>query len=390
MRRHAAFGTVLSTLLVSILTACGGSSGSPAPTSEEPDPTTLVGTYFMVSLSARYETEGSGEPVVSAGYGTATSDGRGTFTAESDSTRTYTGDPVLEPPGGTRPVPYAYEEDEEGNITFSVTLSDTVHVVGQGVVTADGSIAVFASLPPFPPGMSLLLRRDEAYSPASFTGEHQFVAWTTRSDGGTNTTSSGEASLSTPDALELDFEEENKEGDARAGAGLHAGGWETYGEGSLDMWMDAGPSTFTYRGGGGGEGTIQSLGGCLLRDHGPALWVLLRRATGLTRSSFNGRYRVVGLQHLLARSEYRSVLGTLSTDGEGLFQFSGRANVEGVSSLFAPLGGSYTLASDGTLSLPLVGSGMHVGALSASGDFAILAGSTTPGQPPGIFLLLRP
>ena len=217
MRWHSVSRTILSTLLVSILTACGGSSGTPA--SDEPDPTVLVGTYFHISLSAHYETEGSGEPVVSASYGTATSDGHGTFTTDGESTRTYTGDPVAEPPGGARPVPYAYEEDEAGNITFSVTQADTVLVVGRGVVSPDGAIAILSSLPPFSPSLSLFLRQDDAYSTDSFTGDHQFVAWTTRSDGGTNTTSSGEASLSAPDTLELTFEEENKEGEARPRGG---------------------------------------------------------------------------------------------------------------------------------------------------------------------------
>lgn len=126
----------------------------------------------------------------------------------------------------------------------------------------------------------------------------------------------------------------------------------------------------------------------------PCLLVLIRRSDSASASVLSGNYHIGAF---LADAgapppHFSSFTGTRSADGVGTVTTNagGTINIDGVVGSFpaAMTNDSYTVAADGTLSVTLATTTL-VGAVSPTGDYAVLAGGMTVGSLPQLWFLVR-
>jgi hypothetical protein len=125
------------------------------------------------------------------------------------------------------------------------------------------------------------------------------------------------------------------------------------------------------------------------------LVVLIRQSTAASASTLSGNYHIVALfadAPPAPPPDFSSFTGTGSSDGLNTLttNVGGTTNIDGLVTAW-PLSvtnDSYTLATDGTLTLTTAGTTL-VGAVSPTGAYAVVAGGTTAGSLPQLRFLVR-
>jgi cysteine-rich repeat protein len=259
----------------------------------------------------------------------------------------------------------------------------------QGGIATDGSVAAMSSIDATGwPGLAILLRRGGTFDLGSLSGTYHLSGFCI--DGASDVAFWGAVTF-----------------DGNGGASE-----ELYGNanGSVVGPTPATAQTYTVAADGTTTYTLGSVnrpnkGGILPGNdlvvlagptdgEAPCLLVLIRRSTAATASTLSGNYHVAAL---LADTgtpppSFSSFTSTGSSDGVSTVTTNtgGTINIDGAVGAWPPvtLNDSYTVGPDGTLSVTLVSTTL-VGAVSPTGDYAVLSGGTNPGSMPELWFLVR-
>lgn len=125
------------------------------------------------------------------------------------------------------------------------------------------------------------------------------------------------------------------------------------------------------------------------------LFVLIRQSAAASASTLSGNYHIGAFfadAPPAPPPNFSSFTGTGSSDGVSTLttNVGGTINIDGAVTSFplAVTNDSYTVSADGTLTLTTAGTTL-VGAVSPTGDYAVVAGGTTAGSLPQLWFLVR-
>ena len=148
-----------------------------------------------------------------------------------------------------------------------------------------------------------------------------------------------------------------------------------------------------YRGGMSADRELIWASGSSSRTNPLSAWngavAMVRVADSASDATFSGRYGFVYLER--NSNSYISSTGVLEADGVGGIQFETiQINWEGARfSRDVSAQASSAVSNTGALSLFITPSESFLGGISQSGRYAVLAGNTNDGSPPGIWILVR-
>ncbi len=371
--RHVAtvFGVFcLGGLLIFTSAACGGGGGSsttPTPTADE-----LNGTYFWHFFEGEI-----GPPLENGAYwGTMTADGFGKVTGATlnlnDGGSLY----------GPSAIPgFDYTIQGARRLAFLTPSSP------RGGVSADGRVAT--AMPTgngISPSASIMLKRSGTFTLADLAGTYHACA--IFSIAGVD--SSWFAGLVTFDAA----------GGATYSSGINSNGVITvpaapipYGTASVATdgtvtWTSPTPQV-VWSGGMLAGGELVVFAGTTQAIDAQFLIVLIRQGSGLSQATLSGSYHFVSIGASNSPPpRYAALTGTATADGAGNLAIEVEAgNLDGTITPGNSLPSlPYLVGATGTLD---TGGGSNSGAVSPSGDFAMIAGGTTPLSSPALWFFHR-
>jgi cysteine-rich repeat protein len=259
----------------------------------------------------------------------------------------------------------------------------------QGGIATDGSVATMSSIGETGwPGLAILVRRDGTFDLGSLNDTYHLSAFCTNlaNEVAAWGTSTFDGFGGADEVISV-----NTNGTV---VGPSPNTAQTY-----TVAAD-GTTTYTF---GGGNLPIQGgilLGGDLVVLSGtttpdaPCLFVLIRQSTAASASTLSGDYHIGAFVADAGAPppNFSSFTGTGSSDGVGTVTTNtgGTINVDGAVGPFpaAMTNDPYTVAADGTLSVTVGGTTLK-GAVSPTGDYAVLAGGTTLGSFPQLWFFVR-
>jgi hypothetical protein len=325
----------------------------------------LSGTYHGVGYIV------DGTNAVSA-LGTAVVSG-GNYTTTTQSVNFNS---IIVPPSGLPgPGSGTYTVTSAGALTLTPAAAGAVPSVG-GVLGADGgAYATLVVTDGKSPTMLVSVKEGSGVTLASIAGDYTLVRLS--SD---NSSSEGDLETFT---LKSDGTYDN--GSATVNV-----------SGTITQAMDSGAVTVSANGilsNSGSAGAISANGDLFVihdiqAGEWPALIIGVRRGTGVTAATLSGTYTAVSLTGEMNGVSGGSAgsVGTVVFDGKGNFAVTNTDNEGGTISTGSGAG-TYTVQSDGTLTISVGGSTLH-GAVSADGNVVVLS-DVESGDKPGITVALR-
>jgi hypothetical protein len=142
------------------------------------------------------------------------------------------------------------------------------------------------------------------------------------------------------------------------------------------------------RGGVFAGGDLVLVGGSTTDTERPVTFAMVQPSTAASLATFAGTYAIAGLQYSITSGGYQSVTGTGAADGVGALTVTFTENTEGTVVTQPPESVTYSVASDGRLTVT-TGGGPLRGGVSPTGAYAVLAGPTVHGPTTGYYVLVR-
>lgn len=366
-------GVLVAVIAVLAVGACGGSGGSaPIPT---PGPAALSASPY----NWLYWSGNVAGPNATTHWGTVTPDGTS----------------VLTSPGAMANFDGAVLAQPLTGLSYAIDGGNELTVFGGGSallggLSADGSVGAASLITSDSPSLIFLGRKGAGFSQASLSGDYHFCAFFR--NGGSDSELSWWGGTATFDGAGtctgLAFGINN--GGTVTGPGAPAA-WGTYtvaADGAM-TWLSGigGP----WEGGLFAGGELAVLTGSTQNGvNFQFLVFLIRKGVGLSDATLGGSYRLVALQRLpIGPTRYQTLTTSVASAGTGAITSDDILFVNGDSRIIAVPGGlafTYAVAADGTLTLD---GGEYQGGISQSGRFAVVAGSTINGNPPGVWFFLR-
>jgi hypothetical protein len=317
-------------------------------------------------FAGSYRTVGIGRSVAVFGEGSA--NGAGAFSGTE--TRNVAG--VLAP----RVVDADFSVDPDGSLVWSEAplfqsrFGALTRAGGMGAVQ-DAKLRVF-------------LARAGSWSDASLAGVYRFVTFSV-SVADVSSTAIGTLAFDGAGGLVATVESENHANSVTAVPGDVAGAYTVAADG--DMTLTLGP--FALEGTIGLGGEVVALAGGTVAGAGSTMMLMVKQQAGTGHDGLlAGRYEVVGHRYddgvIFAESR---IGATFTADGGG-----GGAWRSTIPNPFVPsplpTPATTTVASDGLLDCSATGQDWR-GAITSSGEVAILGGGITDGNRPAILVLIR-
>jgi hypothetical protein len=357
-------GLVAASLLV-LLGACGGQPEPPtAPL------TAFAGEYGAFGMQHVFDVV----PDVRAQFGVLTSNGTTSVSGridENDNGTIFLGFP------GTS----GFTLDDDGTLHLRADATEYL----RGHLATDGRVAFLGSVlaGEDPVWLALVRRWAGTASDATLSGAYHVISFREGSD-----------VVSAVGAASFDG----------AGAGFVAAGSVENAEGTIGV--DPFGTFFTYDVAADGTTTLEAsaistfvggivegsdllvLSGSTTLSGDPQTLAFLRAATTATDATLDGQYAVVGGGYRLGGNVFYSLTGTLTADGAGALTIAATYNAQTVVSTPIPQNATYTVASDGRLTVTPTGATLR-GAVSEDGRFALIGGGVTPFSDSLFFLCFR-
>ncbi len=372
LARSLMLGTLL---LLWTIPACGGSGGGSPPT---PEPSIFDGRYSFVSIGAR----SVGASLVFAQTGQLTSDGQSEVTLAASFVN-LNGSVVQASPGSA-----TFTVDVQGTLSLFTEGGSEL----RGQISDDGALlALSAATAGSNPALFLGVRTSGSFGLGSLSGAYyvgivrvtQAPEMTARFSSMTFNGAGGVPSIGSSTS--------NTNGTVFIAAGsADTGIYSVFADGSVSYAGAFG----TFSGALLEGGEVGLLAGSVSGQ--PALMVLVKQATALDDTIFDGSYGTARLFFTGAtETSFASLAGPSTADGLGRLT-STDLLVDRETALGAGFSrnAAYTVASDGRLSLShLMGGAAEIlngnGAVQAQGRFGFCVGNNGPTDPPALEVYVR-
>lgn len=374
LRSRPVHAVCVSLALALLLAACGGGGGGGGGG----DDMGMTPTFSDALFDGRYGVAAcsfsttNGTTRAEGGFGTA--DGMGMLTPSIGSNDGTTVTPIV----AGAPIPYSVMADG------SLTLADE-----GGLLAADGAGALLMKDDPMAiPGIRVLVRLDDPYTEAVFSGSYHGAMFTAAQAQFTSTATGffvadGVGALTLPASLR------------RNTGGTHgtigSAGSTTFGIRNNGLLTAELPGGVEGHGGISVDGLFAVVAGDTLANAVQLLQVFVKVAAGASNGTFSGTYLVAGIQSDPdSGNAYATFVGRAVADGAGnLTVQPGQQNEEGTISMSSGDATTYSVAADGSLTVDKL-----LGAVSTDGRWGFLAGETDDGdgmttERPSLFVLIR-
>ena len=336
------------------------------------------GTYFYQALAGHFSV-----PTGHSWWGDVTADGVSTITGgtlgSNDGLGGISSDPL---PAGLN-----YTVDAARRMTWPAGGAFNV----EGGIATDGSVAVMSSIGAAGwPGLAILVRRDGSFDLGTLNGIYHAIGF--RSFGPSDVSFWGTVVFDGLGGATDSFTLNNN----GALAPPLLLGHQTYtvaADGTTTYTLAA--ANYATQGGILQGGDLVVLAGETVA--GPTqtcIVVLIRQSTAASASTFSGNYHIGAFVADAGAPppSFSSFTGTSSADGVGMLttNVGGTINVDGIVGPWPPAvtNDAYTVSAIGTLTLTTAGTTL-VGAVSPTGDFAVVAGGTTALSLPQLWFMVR-
>jgi len=323
----------------------------------------LNGTYTAVHYD---------HPGESGGLWTVTFDGAGKFSGTDTTITTYY------PGGSSGAISGTYTLAADGTLNISPDGGITV----TGGLSADGNTLVISQTTPgVPPEVLIGIKQGPAnFSNANLSGTYTAAHF--RSPGFPNTIDEGGLWIVTFDGASNFSGTDTLNNHGTASKVALSGTYTVATDGTLSISPNGG-STITGALSADGNTWVTSQ---TTKGDWPEILVGIKQGpTSLSNANLNGRSTTVYYTNTgYDSSNDDGGLWDVTFDGAGNFNGADTVNTP-LATLSTPVSGTYAVAADGALSLSPIGGSTVAGGLSADGTTWV-AGQTTPGQPPSIYV----
>jgi hypothetical protein len=277
-----------------------------------------------------------------------------------------------------------------GNLPYTVAAdstwawqSGTTDVV-RGGVSSDGRMAGGASVAPgVSPAISLLIRREGAWTTGSLSGAYHMCSLRLDPISGQMTSWWGTATFDGSGAVTFSYSESNE--GVVAGPGL--GGASTYSVLADGTTTISAPPSTPFQGGILLGGDVVVVSGATLSGRWPGLIILVRESTSASAATAAGTYSLAGLSR--NAGGFSSVTGPAVFDGTSNVTVTLTSNENGVIASGPAETVPYTVMPNGTLTVTPGGTESFIGAIAPDGRFGVLGGETTGSSGPQIVFMIR-
>ena len=363
--------SLLGVCLASGMTGCGGGSGAPPPTASK---NLFAGSY---DVAAVWGMQIPAPSRVAGMWGTAVADGVQSVSVDIASNELGVIDPAY----------------LTGTIDYSIGLDRTLGWrstggpfldVWSGGISADGHVAAVASVQPSQPTVFLLTRRVGSWSDASLEGDYHLCGFSfnyvlalhTGWMGTITFDGTGGASVSVGanyDGTIAPF------GPSPVSYAVAANGVVT---------LDFGGS-ITVQGSITGGGDVVIASGSTTSDGPAAIYALVRASAATSAATFSGEYHVAGFAKDILTNEHRCMTGWMRPDGATDVSWITSNVVERDAGVRGGGVGTFTVVGNGSLLISTQLTDNLRGAVSPTGDFAVLGRISDPGSDPTFLFLYR-
>ena len=354
-----------------LLAACGGGGGattSPTtPTPPNPAPTTLNGTYHVVSFAT---------PVLPASqvrsaWGTGVADGTGNFT--------FTGS--VNSLGATNGLTYTLEAKLGADGALELADPVTGNAVFRGGRAADEHVCVLSSVgTPSDPSLLVLVRTSVSATPALFAGDY----WAAEFGALLGYTSRFGIEAADGVALAQGLVSGNAVGNIITPP--VATNWAfTVGPVGESGLLDVGVG---FSGGITEDGAFGVWGGNTVAGGPPFIRAMVRGASTVTAADFSGTYHIASIEYDLLASGPISTYGTATSDGVSAVTFDLTVN-DGAANSPASAAASYSFNA-GLMTLNRLGLTEDLtGTVSPDGRYVVLGGGLQTNSNPALIVMVR-
>jgi len=353
------------------ISGCGGGSGAAPPMASK---NLFSGSYDVAAVW------GMQIPVpsrVAGMWGTAVADGAQSVSLAAASNELGVIDPAY----------------LVGTLDYSIGLDRTLGWrstggpfldVWSGGISADGHVAALAGVQPSQPGVFLLTRRVGSWSDASLTGDYHLCGFTFNHVLALHTGWMGTITF-------------DGTGGASVSVGANYNGtiapfgpspvlYAVAPDGAVTM--DFGGS-ITVQGSLTGGGDVVIASGSTTSGGPAAIYALVRASAATSAATFSGEYHVAGFAKDTVTNEHRCMTGWMRPDGATNVSWITRNVVEQDAGVRGGGIGTFTVVGNGSLLISTQLNDNLRGAVSPTGDFAVLGRISDPGSDPTFLFLFR-
>jgi hypothetical protein len=227
----------------------------------------------------------------------------------------------------------------------------------------------------------MVVKQSGAFTESSVVGDYRYGYW--RRDGGQHICSMGTLNFDGAGDWTATVEFVNTDGATTNGT-TDSGTYMVAADGALQLTFDG--TADILQGGMEEGGETAILGGTQATGGFPAKMILIRSPAAATDATFDGDYFVAGFGRVNAGG-YESIVGLISADGAGAFNFNFTSNSNGTLLPSGSTSGTSGTSANGALSVDF--GPQLVGGIVAAGDLAFLAGGVNTGSGPLLLFLIR-